>query len=100
MKKYTHITHWQDEEEIYATIMYLDQQVGSFDIIGDWDDNEDIQQSLHDEASRHCYTLVTFQQATMSQLGKKSAESMTKEQRVARAKKAVQAREAKKLKIE
>ena len=85
MKTYTHITHWQDGSEIHATIMRLDRQVGSFDIIGDFEDEQDILQSLDEEASRLEYSKVSFQQATMSDMGSRSAARMTQDERTKRA---------------
>jgi len=85
MKTYTHITHWQDDGEIHATIMRLDKIVGSFDIIGDFEDEQDIIQSLNEEASRLEYSKVSFQQATMSDMGKQSAARMTQDERTKRA---------------
>lgn len=96
MRTYTHITYTKNQGEISATLMRLDEVIGSFDIIGTWTDNQDIVQSLDDEASRTGYIKVSFRSAVMSDNGRTSSRNMTPEQRIERAKKAVNAREAKK----
>jgi hypothetical protein len=98
-RQYTHITYIQVDEEIHATLVYLDRTVGHFDIIGDWEDNDDIMQSLHEEASRQEYECVPASTAAMREMGRRggaaTASKMTKKQRIERAKKAVAAREEK-----
>lgn len=97
MKKYTHITYWRDEEEIQASIYSNSRLLTTFSILGDWEDDEDIELSLADEAGRLGYEKIDFADYG-SKGGKLSAAKLTKEERVARAKRAVQAREAKKKK--
>lgn len=88
-KTYTHIVGIDSDGEIMASIYKYDKLVGSFEIIGEWEGKEDIMQSLHDEAGRLGYVLLTeLFKKSGSEGGKKSSSNMTPEERKARAKKA------------
>lgn len=80
----------RDEEELFATIRRDGRPVGSIDLIGDFEDMEEENEALIDEASQLGFSGATIDERNQSAvaLGKKRAKTLTPEHQ----KKAAQAR--------